>query len=65
MTGPITGQEVVITMYGTWVDEEDAECLVAEKYPVYCPAVKSFVRKHALFFARPTQQQLKQRPKGI
>lgn len=61
--GPVTHKQLVITMYGSWIPEEDADIIVEREYPVYCPASKKFVlRPHVVYPKQPNKQQLNLKP---
>lgn len=61
--GPITHQPLIITMYGSWIPEEDADIILEREYPVYCPVRKEFVlRPHVVYSKEPNKQQLKLKP---
>jgi hypothetical protein len=61
--GPVTQKQLIITMYGSWIPEEDADVILEREYPVYCPVEKKFkLRPHVVYSKEPNRQQLKLKP---
>jgi len=60
---PYSGDKIYIKATGTWVKEDDAEYFVEQKYPVYCNATKRVEHRKMVFYASPTIDQERLRPK--
>lgn len=62
-TSRVTNQPIIITHYGSWIPEEDADVLTEREYPVYCPVHQKVVLKPNLVFRTPPSvQQLSEKP---
>lgn len=59
----VTGQPILITHFGCWIPEEDADVLTEREYPVYCPVKERVVLKpNMVFRTNPSVQQLREKP---
>lgn len=61
--GPVTERKNIITMYGSWIPQVDADEILEREYPVYCPVKKQFVlRPNVVYRKEPNKQQLTLKP---
>ena len=63
VVSPYSGEERILTATGTWEKEENAEAWVDDMYPIYCNATKKIEQRKAVFYAKPTIDQERMKPK--